>query len=77
MDQGYVEDDVEEVEGVAQHELVSPEVVAAIEILQIYRDVTDFIVSNFMEGFGVLQILDELRDSVVVSELIKNVGAVE
>ena len=77
LDQRYVEDDVEKVQSVAQHQLVGPRVVAAIEILEIYRDVTDFIVSNFVERFSILQVLDEQRDSVVVSKLVEDVGTVE
>ena len=34
LNQRYVEDDVEKVESVAQHQLVGPEVVAPVEILQ-------------------------------------------
>ena len=50
---------------------------APIEILQIYRDVTNLIVSNFMERFCVLQVLNEERDPVVVSKLVEDVGTVE
>ena len=34
LNQRYVEDDVEKVESVAQHQLVGPEVVAPVEILE-------------------------------------------
>ena len=45
--------------------------------LEIYGDVTNLIVSDFVERFRILQVLDEQRDSVVVSKLVKDVGTVE
>ena len=45
--------------------------------LEIYGDVTNLIVSNFVERFSILEVLDEESDPVVVSKLVEHVGTVE
>ena len=45
--------------------------------LQINVDVSKFVIPDFIEWFRVLQILDQIGDSVVVGEFVQNVGHVE
>ena len=40
-------------------------------------NVSQFIVSDLVEGLGVLQVLDEGGDPVVTGELVEDVGRVE
>ena len=45
--------------------------------LKINVNVSELVISDFIKWFRVLQVLDQIGDSVVVGEFVQNVGHVE
>ena len=45
--------------------------------LKINVNVSELVISDFIKWFRVLQVLDQIRDSVVVGEFVQNIGHVE
>jgi len=77
VDHEDVEDDVDKVEEVTEDEFCGPATVASKEVLRVDANVSNFVISSFMIGDDIVEVLDEAGDSVVVGELVEHVGNVE